>query len=90
MLMMKFSVLLNQVMIDSIDEKKCHDTLSLIQKENASFEFKSIICHRTATLRPDNPYQMIAFQKLKKYFPVMQEKGIRVKRILLSTEDKSR
>ena len=78
-----FSVLLQQVLLEDIHKEELNAALNAVKRILADInaEGKENSSLSTA-LRPDEEMQFVSFQELQDSFPVMQEKGIKISRIL--------
>ena len=78
-----FSVLLQQVLLEDIHKEELNAALNAVKRILADInaEGKENPSLSTA-LRPDEEMQFVSFKELQHSFPMMQEKGIKISRIL--------
>ncbi|MBQ4075275.1 MAG: hypothetical protein IJD39_08740 [Clostridia bacterium] len=78
-----FSVLLQQVLLEDIHKEELNAALNAVTRilTDINAEGKENPSLSTA-LRPDEEMQFVSFQELQHSFPMMQEKGIKISRIL--------
>jgi len=78
-----FSVLLQQVLLEDIHKEELNAALNAVKSILADINAEEIANPSpSSSLRPDEEMQFVSFKELQHSFPMMQEKGIKISRIL--------
>ena len=78
-----FSVLLQQVLLEDIHKEELNAALNAVKSILPDINAEEIANPSlSSSLRPDEEMQFVSFKELQHSFPMMQEKGIKISRIL--------